>query len=137
MESQLVSELVVKEPLVKRGVTNDMMIKYQSMVESYLAMSVRKNWNEASLSVNNGSDEVSLGNSGWAMSDVRSYLMSEVFIALRNYSPHHNTKESTFVYGHLSKRVGSLMKKLTNKSKGYGIWSSNLEELLGEIDIDD
>ena len=119
---------------VKRTVTNEMISKYQPMVESYLATSVRKNWNEASLSTTSGMDEVSLGNSGWTMSDVRSYLMSEVFIALRNYSPNHNTKESTFVYGHLSKRVGSLMKKLTNKSKGYGAWTSNLEEILGEVD---
>lgn len=118
----------------KRTVSDDMVIKYQPMVESYLATSVRKNWNEATLSISNGSDEVSLGNSGWTMSDIRSYLMCEVFIALRNYSPNHNTKESTFVYGHLSKRVGSLMKKLTNKSKGYGVWSSNLEEILGEVD---
>ena len=118
----------------KRTVSDDMVIKYQPMVESYLATSVRKNWNEATLSTSNGSDEVSLGNSGWTMSDVRSYLMCEVFIALRNYSQDYNTKESTFVYGHLSKRVGSLMKKLTNKSKGYGVWSSNLEETLGEVD---
>jgi hypothetical protein len=118
----------------KRMVTNDMISRYNSMVESYLANSVRKNWNEASMSVDRGNDEISLGNSGWTMSDVRSYLMAEVFIALRNYSPHHATKESTFVYGHLSKRVGSLMKKLTNKSKGYGVWSSNIEEVLGEVD---
>lgn len=118
----------------KRAVSDDMVRTYESMVESYLATSVRKNWNEASLSTSNGGDEVSLGNSGWTMSDVRSYLMAEVFIALRNYSPIHSTKESTFVYGHLSKRVGSLMKKLTNKSKGYGVWSSNIEEVLGEVD---
>ena len=119
----------------KRAVSSEMVSKYKPMVEAYLANSVRKNWNEASLSMANGGDEVSLGNSGWTMSDVRAYLTGEVFIALRNYSPDHSTKESTFVYGHLSKRVGSLMKKLTNKSKGYGIWSSNLEELLGEIDL--
>jgi hypothetical protein len=118
----------------KRTVTDDMVVKYKPMVESYLATSVRKNWNEASLSMTSGVDEVSLGNSGWTMSDVRAYLMSEVFVALRNYSPDHNTKESTFVYGHLSKRVGSLMKKLTNKSKGYGAWTSHLEEVLGEVD---
>ena len=68
------------------------------------------------------------------MADIRQYLMGEVFIALRNYKSDMNTKESTFVYGHLSKRVGSLMKKLTKHSKGYGVWSSNLEQVLGEID---
>jgi hypothetical protein len=120
-----------------RSVSNDMVLKYQPMIESYLANSVRKNWNEASLSKDSDNDEISLGNSGWTMSDVRSYLMAEVFIALKNYRTGHQTKESTFVYGHLSKRVGSLMKKLTNKSKGYGVWSSNLEEILGEVDSED
>lgn len=119
------------------SVSNDMVLKYKPMIESYLANSVRKNWNEASLSKDSDSDEISLGNSGWTMSDIRSYLMAEVFIALRNYRPTHDTKESTFVYGHLSKRVGSLMKKLTNKSKGYGAWTSNLEEVLGEVDSED
>jgi hypothetical protein len=118
-----------------RTITNEMVLKYAPMIESYMANSVRKNWNEACLSKNN--DCVSLGNSGWTMADIRSYLMTEVFIALRNYSPDHNTKESTFVYGHLSKRVGSLMKKLTNKSKGYGFWSLNLETVLGETEYDD
>jgi hypothetical protein len=118
-----------------RTVTNEMILKYEPMIESYMANSVKKNWNEASLSKIN--DSISLGNSGWTMADIRSYLMAEVFIALRNYSPNHNTKESTFVYGHLSKRVGSLMKKLTNKSKGYGVWSSNLEEVLGEVESED
>jgi hypothetical protein len=121
----------------KQTVSDDMVLKYQPMVESYLAKSVKKNWHEASLSKDGASDQISLGNSGWTMSDIRSYLMTEVFIALRNYSPNHNTKESTFVYGHLSKRVGSLMKKLTNKSKGYGAWTSNLEEVLGEVDSED
>jgi hypothetical protein len=121
----------------KRDVTSDMVMKYTNMVEAYLANSVKKNWNEASLSTKNGSDEISLGNSGWTMADVRSYLIGEVFIALRNYSSSYNTKESTFVYGHLSKRIGSLMKKLTKKTKGYGIWSSNIEEVLGEIDSEE
>lgn len=120
-----------------RTITNEMVLQYAPMVESYLANSVRKNWNEASLSKSGGQDDISLGTSGWTMADIRSYLMTEVFIALRNYRTTHNTKESTFVYGHLSKRVGSLMKKLTNKSRGYGIWVSNLEEVLGEVDIDD
>jgi hypothetical protein len=119
----------------KRVVSNEMVMKYEPMIESYLAKAVRKNWNEASLSLAN--DSISLGNSGWTMSDVRSYLMAEVFIALRNYDPKHATKESTFVYGHLSKRVGSLMKKLTNKSKGYGAWSFNIEEVLGEADSEE
>lgn len=125
-------EQAVKEKPQKREVTNDMILQYTQMVESFLKKSVVKNWNEADMS--QYKDEVTLGNSGWSMADMRQYLTTEVFIALRNYKEEYKTKESTFVYGHLSKRVGSLMKKLTNKGKGYGFWSSNIEEVLGEID---
>jgi len=118
----------------KRTVTDEMIIQYKPMIESWMAKSVKKNWNEAEMGTKYGRDEVSLGNSGWTMADVRSYLTCEVLIALQNYSTEYKTKESTFVYGHLSKRVGSLMKKLTKHAKGYGIWSSNIEEILGEID---
>lgn len=118
----------------KRQVTSEMVLQYVPLVESYLRNHVQKNWNEADCSTQNNKDEISLGNSGWTMADIRQYLMGEVFIALRNYRDDMNTKESTFVYGHLSKRVGSLMKKLTKQSKGYGIWSSNIEQVLGEID---
>lgn len=117
-----------------RPVTDDMIIKYHQMVESFLRNSVSKNWNESDTS--RDKDEIGLGNSGWTMADMRQYLATEVFIALRNYKPDSGTKESTFVYGHLKFRVGSLMKKLTKKSKGYGVWSSNLEEILGEIDCE-
>lgn len=127
MENQAVEE--------KREVSNDMILQYEQMIESFLRKSVVKNWNEAEMS--KYKDEVTLGNSGWSMADMRQYLMTETFIALRNYKPEYKTKESTFVYGHLSKRVGSLMKRLTNKSKGYGFWSSNIEEVLGEIDRDE
>lgn len=118
----------------KRTVTSEDVLQYIPLVESFLKNHVKKNWNEAELSRNDNRDEVSLGNSGWTMADIRQYLMGEVFIALRNYRSDMNTKESTFVYGHLSKRVGSLMKKLTKPSKGYGMWTSNLEQILGEID---
>jgi len=118
----------------KRQITSEMVSQYVPLVESYLRKHVQKNWNEANTTTGNGQDEVGLGNSGWTMADIRQYLMGEVFIALRNYKSDMNTKESTFVYGHLSKRVGSLMKKLTKQSKGYGVWSSNLEQILGEID---
>lgn len=127
--NQVVEEKAKPE---KREVTDAMVIQYKQMVESFLKKSVVKNWNEADMSKNR--DEVGLGNSGWSMADMRQYLTTEVFIALRNYNPAYKTKESTFVYGHLSKRVGSLMKRLTNKSKGYGFWSSNIEEVLGEVD---
>lgn len=119
---------------VSKQVTSEQVSQYVPLVESYLRKHVQKNWNEASTSTKDNNDEVSLGNSGWSMADIRQYLLGEVFIALKNYDPNKNTKESTFVYGHLSKRVGSLMKKLTKRSKGYGMWSSNLEQVLGEID---
>jgi len=118
----------------KRTVTNEMILKYKPMVESWIALHIKKNWNEADTSIKDGKDEISLGNSGWTMADIRQYLMMEVCVALQNYSVEHKTKESTFIYGHLGKRVGSLMKKLTKRSKGYGIWTNNLEEVLGEID---
>lgn len=127
MQDQIVE--VSSEP---RVITNEMITKYDQMIESFLRNSISKNWNEADTSKNN--DEIGLGNSGWTMSDMRQYLATEVFIALRNYKTEYKTKESTFVFGHLNKRVGSLMKKLTKKSKGYGVWSSNLEEILGEVD---
>lgn len=126
---------VLDKTLEKRQVTNEMIAQYNQMVESFLRGHIVKNWNEADLSRNH--DEVSLGNSGWTMADMRQYLYQEVFIALRNYKTDFKTKESTFVYGHLQKRVGSLMKKLTKKAKGYGVWSSNLEEVLGEADRED
>jgi hypothetical protein len=119
---------------IKNPVSDNDISEYNQMVEMFLKKSVCKNWNESDMSLNK--DEISLGNSGWTMSDVRQYLRTEVFIALSNYNEEYKTKKSTFVYGHLSKRVGSLMKKLTNQSKGYGIWSSNIEETLNEIDIE-
>ena len=118
----------------KRTVTNEMVLQYKPMIESWISQHIRKNWNEADTSIKDGKDEISLGNSGWTMADIRQYLMVEVCIALQNYSPDRGTKESSFVFGHLGKRVGSLMKKLTKRSKGYGIWASNLEEVLSEID---
>lgn len=126
---------VLDKPAEKRQVTNEMIMQYNQMVESFLRNKIAKNWNEADLSKN--MDEVSLGNSGWTIADMRQYLYQEVFIALRNYKTDFKTKESTFVFGHLDKRVGSLMKKLTKRAKGYGIWSSNLEEVLGEVDTDE
>jgi hypothetical protein len=118
-----------------RIITDEHILQYNQMVESWIRNSIVKNWNEADQSKTK--DEISLGNSGWTIADMRQYLFTEVFIALRNYRADMNTKESTFVYGHLSNRVGSLMKKLTKKSKGYGIWSSNIEEVLGEVDYEE
>lgn len=119
-----------------RVVTNEDIKKYIPMVNKYLRDSVIKNWNEATLS--HSDSEISLGNSGMTMSDMRQHLYAELVIALQNYNPEYRTKdgksvkESTFVFQHLFNRTGQLMKKLTKKRYGYGIWSSTLEEVIGD-----
>lgn len=121
-----------------REITNEDIKKYEALVEMYMKKYVQKNWNEASLSKHK--DEVSLGNSGYTMKDIRQHLRAEVCIALTKYDPDYRTKEgrsvkeSTFVYTHLFNRTGQLMKRLTRKSAGYGVWMSNLEETLWETD---
>lgn len=124
-----------------RKVTNDDIKKYRPMVEKYMRDSVVKNWNEASL--RKGEDEISLGNSGLTVADIRQYLFMEVVIALTKYNPEYRTKEgrsvkeSTFVFKHLFNRTGQLMKKVTKKRMGYGIWTSSIHSVLGEIDRED
>ncbi len=145
-----------------RVVTNADVEKYKNMVNMWISKSVVKNWNEASHS--KSLDEVSLGNSGMTMSDIRQHLMAEVVIAIQKYDPDYRTKpsykkdedkkfildengekimtdpggrpvkESTFVYTHLFNRTGQLMKKLTKARYGYGVWNYNLEDVLGESD---
>lgn len=131
----------VNKRVSTRVVTNKEIRQYEPMVEKYIREKVSKNWTEAKLGKKD--DQISLGNTGMTMADFRQYLRTEVFIALRNYDPNYRTpegrsvKESTFVFGHLFKRVGSLCKRLTNRRYGYGVWSSNLEEMLGETDKDE
>lgn len=139
-----VTEEVVK---VKRVITNEDVKKYHGMVEKYLRDSVVKNWNEASLRKNKSKDravtEQALGNSGYSIDDFRQQLLTEVIVALHNYDPNFITpegksvKESTFVFQHLFFRTGQLMKRMTNKTNGYGVWSSNLEQTLWETDRDE
>jgi len=123
-----------------RILTNEDVIKYDPMVEKYIRDSVVKNWNEASTSKNRG--DVSLGNSGLTVNDIRQHLRAEVCVALHNYNPNYRTKEgrsvkeSTFVFQHLFNRIGQLMKRLTKKRYGYGVWTQNVEEALWEIDRD-
>jgi hypothetical protein len=123
-----------------RVLTNEDVLKYTSMVEKYIRDSVVKNWNEAFYYRSN--PNVSLGNSGYTITDIRQYLYTEVCVALRNYNPNYVTKEgksvqeSTFVYLHLYNRIGQLMKRLTKKSYGYGVKHLNLEEYLREVDTD-
>jgi len=124
----------------KRKITNEDIVKYEPMIEKYIRDSVVKNWNEASASKGRG--DVSLGNSGLTVNDIRQHLRTEVCVALTKYNPDFKTKEglsvkeSTFVFQHLFNRIGQLMKKLTRKSYGYGVWHSNIEETLSESDQD-
>jgi hypothetical protein len=123
-----------------RTITNEDVLKYEPMVESYIRKNVAKNWNEAARDLGKGRGNTSLGNSGQTLNDIRQQLRMEVCVALHNYNPDYRTKEgksikeSTFVYGHLGKRVGTMMKRLTKKHYGYGLWMSNLEETLWECD---
>lgn len=123
---------------INRTLTNEDVLKYSTMVEKYIRDSVVKNWNEASLNKELG--DRFLGNSGWSINDIRQHLFAEVCVALHNYDPNFRTKdgktvkESTFVFQHLFNRTGQMMKKLTKKRYGYGIWHSNLEEVLWEVE---
>jgi hypothetical protein len=120
-----------------RKISDEDVKRYTAMVESYLRKSVVKNWREASLSKDK--QDVSLGNTGWSMRDIRQYLLSEVFVALTKYKPDYRTKEglsvkeSTFVFQHLFNRGGQLLKRLTKRRLGYGTWSFQLEKVLKEI----
>jgi hypothetical protein len=121
---------------VTRVVTNEDIKRYIPMVNKYLRDSVIKNWNEANMSLNDG--DVTLGNSGMTMNDMRQQLYCELVVALQNYNPEYRTKEgrsvkeSTFVFQHLFNRTGQLMKKLTKKRYGYGVWMSPVEEAIGD-----
>lgn len=123
-----------------RVLTNADIKQYEPMVEKYVRDYVVKNWNEARLGKKNG--EVSLGNTGYTLNDIRQHLRTEVCIALYNYNPEYRTKEgrsvkeSTFVFQHLFNRIGQLMKRLTKKRYGYGVWHSNIEETLWETERD-
>ena len=124
----------------KRTITSEHLEKYFPLVEKYLRDNVKKNWNEARLGISQG--DVSLGNTGMTMNDIRQHLRMEVIVAIQNYNPNYRTKEGrsvkelTFVYTHIYNRCGQLMKKLTRKGQGYGVWVNNLEEVLWETDRD-
>lgn len=121
-----------------RVLTDADILKYEPMIEKYIRDSVVKNWNEASTSKNKA--DVGLGNTGLSIADIRQHLRAEVCVALYNYNPEYRTKEgksvkeSTFVFRHLFNRTGQLMKRLTKKRYGYGVWHSNIEETLWETD---
>lgn len=123
-----------------RTLTNEDITKYEPMVEKYIRDYVVKNWNEAT--TRKGQGDVSLGNTGMSVNDIRQHLRAEVCIALYNFNPDYRTKEgrtvkeSTFVYQHLFNRIGQMMKRLTKKRYGYGVWHNNIEETLWETDRD-
>jgi hypothetical protein len=121
-----------------RILTNEDIIKYEPLVEKYIKDYVVKNWNEASQAKSKG--DIALGNTGMSINDIRQHLRTEVCIALYNYNPNYRTKEGrsvkelTFVYQHLFHRIGQLMKRLTKKRYGYGVWTQNIEEALWETE---
>ena len=125
-----------------RKLTNADLNQYEPMVEKYIRDYVVKNWNEAKEDSRKGRGDASLGNTGMSLNDIRQYLRTEVCVALHNYDPNYRTKEgrsvkeSTFVFQHLFNRTGQLMKRLTKKRYGYGVWHSNIEETLWETDMD-
>ena len=123
-----------------RVVTNADIKKYMPMVDSYIRKSVVKNWNEASLSKNQ--QDIALGNTGMTIKDIRQYLLMEVCVGLQKYNANYRTedggsvKESTFIFTHLFNRGGQLLKKLTKKRSGYGIWTNQFESIVGDINED-
>lgn len=126
----------------KRVLTNNDILQYEPMVEKYIRDYVVKNWNEAKEDSRKGKGDATLGNTGMSLNDIRQHLRAEVCVALYNYNPDYRTKdgksvkESTFVFQHLFNRTGQLMKRLTKKRYGYGVWHSNIEETLWETDRD-
>lgn len=123
MENDDVEAEVEEKVIVRRKLTNEDVNKYEPMVEKFIRDSCMKNWNES----RSGGSDVSLGASGYTLNDLRQHLRTEICVALQNYNPDYRTKEgrsvkeSTFVYQHLTFRVGQLMKRLTKKRCGYGI----------------
>ena len=123
-------EKIVKAP--KRLLTNEDVQKYTPMVEKFLRDSCLKNWSTA----RKGGPNSFLGSSGFSLEDLRQQLYTEVCVALQNFNPSYVTKEgktvkeSTFVYQHLTFRVGQMMKRLTKRRMGYGIRHSPFDLLI-------
>ena len=124
-----------------RVVTNEDIKRYTPVVNKYMRDFVARNWNEARIT--NKDLDVSLGNTGMSMNDVRQYLFTELVVGLQNYDPEYRTpegrsvKELTFIYTHLYNRIGSFLKRATKRRGGYGIWSLPLEEAIGDRYEDD
>jgi hypothetical protein len=116
-----------------RVVTNEDIKKYQPLINKFLRDSVTRNWNEAR--IKSRECDISLGNTGMSMADFRQYLLTELVVALQKYRPDFKTaegksvKESTFLYTHLSNRIGSVCKRLTKRRFAYGVWMTNIDDL--------
>lgn len=119
-------EIEVESPIpakITRKVTNEDILRYEAMCEKFIRDSCMKNWNES----RTGGSDMPLGASGYTLNDLRQHLRAEICIALQNFNPNYRTKEgrtvkeSTFVFQHLTFRVGQLMKRLTKKRSGYGV----------------
>lgn len=127
--------------MTARKLTNEDIKKYVPMVDAYIRRSVIKNWNEASMSP--AKQDVALGNTGLTVADIRQYLLMEVCVALGKYNPNYITqegrsvKESTFIFTHIQNRGGQILKKLTKHRYGYGIWMSQVEQVIGDINADE
>jgi len=132
--------MTTPEAKAKRILTNQDILKYDAMVEKFIRDNVAKNWTEAN--TKKGMGDVSLGNTGMCLNDIRQHLRTEVCVALHNYNPDYRTKEgrsvkeSTFVFQHLWNRCGQTMKRLTKKRYGYGVWTTQIETELWELDND-
>ena len=121
-----------------RQVTDHCVEKYLPMVNKYINTMVIKNWKEAQ---NYESQyDITLGNTGISIQDIKQHLLAEVVVALQKYNPNYRTaegksvKESTFVFRHLFNRTGQYMKKLTNKRNGYGIWSASFDDVMAAME---
>lgn len=129
MEKLSETEAVKPAVKVKRILKNEDVTKYEAMVEKFIRDSCVKNWSDS----RNNSPDAFLGNSGYSLNDIKQHLRAEICIALQNYNPNYRTKEgrsvkeSTFVYQHLTFRVGQMMKRLTKRRCGYGIRHNHID----------
>jgi hypothetical protein len=116
-------------------ITNEDILKYEDMISYFIKNMVIKNFS-MQRPISTSEVESMLGNSGLTLEDIRQNMRVEVFKALSNYDKgiagHEGrvAKESTFVYGHLWKRFGSLLNKITGKGAGYNVSVTNIDDLL-------
>ena len=120
-----------------RVVTSQEVMKYYPLVQKFIRDSVVRNWTETNQYMSED-EEMILGNTSMSLADFRQYLLSEVVVALQKYDPNYRTRdgksvqELSFVHTHLSNRIGGLLKKLTKTRQGYGIWKTDIDEIIGD-----